>query len=213
MISSSDIDGLVARCATLPASSDDPRCDDYVENLLLAVLDRALHLTTVNRAYEYFHLVRHASVRTAEDLRNLLEAYPDDDHGNMQLAIYLFNMKFWNRARDLRVLFDFFDARGVTSQEGLRTWFTRSAFTKDFEGKIPRFSYASYQLFRIRLGEDTIKPDIHVKRFVKETIGQMPSDSDIVDGLERTARKLGWNAGELDRRIFAYQKGKTVGLS
>jgi len=52
----------------------------------------------------------------------------------------------------------------------------------------------------------TIKPDVHVRRFVESTIHRSPTDDEIVQALEKVATGLGLKAYELDWRIWEYQK-------
>jgi len=183
--------------------------DDYVTNLLLTVLDFRLHERIVKKADAFFKENRQAEIRTAADLKRLLARYPDDKAGNTRLAQYLWGYKYWNRAHQLRDLLAYFECIGVTSQKALRQWAQFSNFDSDFKGRIRGLGFAVYQWLVMRQGVETIKPDVHVRRFVESIIHRTPTDDELdelVEALEKVARRLGLKAYELDWKIWEYQR-------
>ena len=54
----------------------------------------------------------------------------------------------------------------------------------------------------MRQGVDTVKPDVHVRRFAEAAVGRPLDDGDVVEAVERAAAALGLTAQELDWRIW-----------
>lgn len=70
-------------------------------------------------------------------------------------------------------------------------------------------SYAIYQWLIMRQGIETIKPDIHVRRFVESIVQRSDfTDGELVSTLESVAKQLRLKAYELDWRIWEYQRIK-----
>ena len=59
----------------------------------------------------------------------------------------------------------------------------------------------------MRQGVDTVKPDVHVRRFAEAALGRPLSDADIVEVVTLAARVLGIKAYELDWRIWEGSRG------
>jgi len=111
--------------------------------------------------------------------------------------------RYGNRIATLRRLVQFFESNGITTQAALETWARTLA-------------YAAFKWLIMRLGVDTIKPDVHVLAFVETAIGKRLSDIEAVAILERVARDLEIPAAQLDARIWTYQRvlrsaGKALG--
>jgi hypothetical protein len=210
MLDSAEFREILRRCAELAPARDDYRINDYVTNLLLTVLDFQLKTEIVKKAHDFYHKHRRLEVRTHEQLQRLLSQYPDDKDGNTALAIHLWGYRYWNRAGLLRKLVGYFQAIGVTTQEDLSAWAATSEFSRDFQGRIPGLSYAVYNWLVMRQGIETIKPDIHVRRFVESIIGRRMADAELVSTLEQVAIQLGLKAYELDWRIWESQRDKSA---
>ncbi len=206
MIDQQEFHLIFERCKELAPAKGMYLEDDYVTNLLLTVLDYQLHGRIVEKAIAFFQENRRDEIRTAGHLKGLLARYPDDQAGNTRLAQYLWGYKYWNRARQLRELLAYFESIGVTSQKVLKRWAQFSNFDRDFRGRIPGLGFAVYQWLVMRQGVATIKPDVHVRRFVESIIHRSPTDDELVQALEEVATGLGLKAYELDWRIWEYQK-------
>jgi hypothetical protein len=59
----------------------------------------------------------------------------------------------------------------------------------------------------MRQGVDTVKPDVHVRRFAEAVVGRSLSDDDVVEVVTRAAHELGLKAYELDWRIWEASRG------
>jgi len=107
----------------------------------------------------------------------------------------------------LRGLVAFFERAGAIDQMSLEAWALRAEFKTDFEGKVKGLGYAVFNWLIIRQGVETIKPDVHVLRFVKNAIGRQPSDEVVVDALVRAANEIGKPVHILDWAIWEAGRG------
>jgi len=206
-LSDIDLDAVVASARLLPPATESYLEDDFIMNLLETVLDYQMHTTAVVRALQRFRDNRWDEIRTLGDLESVLARFPDDHMGNTELAQYLWGYNLWTRAHQLRDLVSFFDSIGVTNQEHLRAWAEQSEFRSDFEGQVKGLGIAVYQWLVMRQGVDTVKPDVHVHRFVKAALHRSLSDEEVVDVVTEAAHRLDLKAYQLDWRIWETSRG------
>lgn len=206
-ITASEFQAILARCRSLPPAQGNYLIHDYVENLLLTVLDFQMHTTAVERAARYFIKHRKETIRTHQDLKQLLDNHPNTKEGNLQLAQHLWGYNLWSRVELLRRLVAYFDANGVTTQDELKAWAAKTEF-KDFQGKVKGMGFAIFKWLVMRQGVETIKPDLWIHRFVRDAIGRSVSDQTAVVVLEQAAKELDIKAYELDWRIWEYQRSQ-----
>lgn len=199
---------LLSKCLSLPPAKGIYLIDDYVENVLLTVLDFMMRTTAVERAAGHYLKYRRDAIRTHEDLKNLLASHSDTKEGNLQVAQHLWGYNLWTRVEMLRRLLAYFETLPVpvTTQHQLRTWAYQTDF-KDFRGKVNGMGYAIFKWLVMRQGVETIKPDVWVHRFVKNAIGRSVTDEVAVAMLEKVAKQIGRKAYELDWQIWEYQRG------
>lgn len=205
-ITNSEFNTIVNTCRSLPQARGNYLVNDYIENLLLTVLDFRLHETIIHRAMEYYRHNTYSTVRSHEDLRSLLAKQPDTKAGNEQIAKYLWGYRYSDRVQLLRRLLEYFEQRGVIDQDTLHKWAFEADFKCDFEGKVKGAGLAIFKWLVMRQGVETIKPDIWVHRFIHDTIGRYVSDTVAVTTLEKAAGVLKIRAYELDWRIWEYQR-------
>ena len=202
MISEDDVQRLAEAARQLPPAGGVNIEDDFVLNLLETVLDYMLQTTVVVKALEYYKAHRWDEIRSLDDLEAVLERHGADQEGNTDLALYLWGYKLWTRAGQLRGLARHFRAIGVTDQDSLRRWATTSTFEADFEGKVKGLGLAVYQALVMRQGVDTVKPDVHVRRFAEAAVGRRLNDREVVELVSEAATHVGLRAMELDWRIW-----------
>jgi hypothetical protein len=207
MISDEDVEKLAAAARGLPPHTSVHLEQDFVMNLLETVLDYMLQTEVVVKALERFRENRWNEVRTLDDLDRLLARFPEDQAGNTALAQYLWGYNFWTRAQQLRDLVRYFRSVGVVDQERLKQWAWTSTFKKDFEGRIKGLGPAVYQWLVMRQGVDTVKPDVHLRRFAEAAIGRKLTDQDVIELTSRAAARIGVKAFELDWRIWEASRG------
>jgi hypothetical protein len=210
VIIESDVDRVAAAGALLPPAAGVYLEEDFVMNLFETVLDYMMQTPVVVRALEYFRANRWDNVRTTADLNRLFSSYTDDKLGNTALAQYLWANNHWTRAGQLRDLTSYFASIGVIDQETLRAWAHNSEFKRDFEGRVKGLGPAVYQWLVMRQGVDTVKPDVHVRRFAENAVGRTLSDADVVAVVTQAADRLGIKAFELDWRVWESSRGGAV---
>jgi hypothetical protein len=202
VISEEDVRRLADAARELPPADGVDIEGDFVLNLLETVLDYMLQTTVVVKALEHYKAHRWDEIRSLADLEAVLARYRADQEGNTDLALYLWGYKLWTRAGQLRGLAGHFRAIGVTDAESLRRWAETSTFKADFEGKVKGLGLAVYQALVMRQGVDTVKPDVHVRRFAEAAVGRRLNDGEVVELVSEAATRVGLRAIELDWRIW-----------
>jgi hypothetical protein len=210
VITEEDIEILASAARTLAPSANAHLEEDFVMNLLETVLDYMLQTEVVVKALEHFRENRWSEVRSLGDLEQLLTRLPEDQAGNTALAQHLWGYNLWTRAQQLRDLTRYFRSIGVVDQEQLRQWAHRSSFKTDFEGRVKGLGPAVYQWLVMRQGVDTVKPDVHVRRFAEAAVGRTLNDQDVIELTTKAAQRIGVKAFELDWRIWEASRGGTL---
>src|SRR5438094_956559 len=103
MLTESEYRLLKAACSGL-ATGRDYRVEDYLENLLITVLDFQLKVKSVDNAIAHFRTHHRDSLRTHEDLKRFLASHPGTKEGNLAAALSLWGNRCWTRLGFLRVL-------------------------------------------------------------------------------------------------------------
>jgi hypothetical protein len=207
VLTDGELDALEHAAATIPLRSFEFVADDYVIALFDTVLDYQNQAAAIQKAENHYRTDHFDEIRTLDDLEALLERFPADRDGNDELAQYLWGNHHWRRAGELRGLAAYFRERNVTTLRRLRTWATTSK-QEDFVGHIKGLGPAVYRSLAMRMGADTVKPDVHVLRFVSGAIGRNATQAEAVDGLTDVAARLGVAARDLDWSVLEYQKGR-----
>jgi hypothetical protein len=145
----------------------DYRTDDYVTNLLNTVLDFQMHVGPVASAMKHYELTH--GYRTHKKLKSLVETFKNTKKGNLALANSLWDNNHWSRAKFLRMLIEEFENRGIKGQKSLRKWISEADFDTDIKGQFKTDEHsigiALFQWLRLRLGVDTVKPDVHIVNY------------------------------------------------
>ena len=188
--------------------------NDYVLTLVLTALNFQMKVEAVDSALDFFMENRRKQLRSHKALFELMASFPNTKTGNRKLAHYLWNNNHWTRAKFLRELVTYFENVNVRNLKELIRWARNANFQQDVKGRIKTeehsMGYAIFKWLQIRLGVDTVKPDVHVKNFVKECLGREPRDEDTVEAIERVAQRMGVRASRLDWAIWRYQREKSA---
>lgn len=192
MISNDELTILTSRCRELPPAKQSYLVDDFIENLLLTVVDFQMHTTAVQRAHDHFRIHRQREIQSLDELKRVMARYTDDRNGNTGLAQCLWGYKLWTRAGLLRRLAEYFESVGVTSQAGLRAWAVKTSFKNDFQGKIMGLGLAVYNWLVMRQGVETVKPDVHIRRFVETAA---------IPGEAKSGQKWAWKGLPFRKRL------------
>lgn len=207
MITQSDIGRVAAAAEQIPPAQGNYVEEDFIMNLQETVLDYQMSTTAVVRALQHYRDHRWDEVRTLDDLDSTLAQFTDDQEGNTTLAQHLWGYNLWTRAHQLRDLSRYFRLIGIVNQESLRRWAARSNFERDFEGRVKGLGIAVYHWLIMRQGVDTVKPDVHVRKFAEGAVGRSLSDLDVVEVVVKAAHQLDIKAYELDWAIWEASRG------
>jgi hypothetical protein len=210
MITPEDVDRVIEAARSIPPATGIYLDDDYVTCLMSTVLDYQQNTTTVVKALTHYNENRWNELRTREDLRALFARFPETKEGNIELAQHLWGYNFWTRAQQLRDLTVFFRRAGVTDMDSLKAWAEKSDFRRDFEGKVKGLGFAVYHWLVMRQGVDSVKPDVHVRRFAEVAVGRPLSDQDVISVVTQAAHHLGKKAYELDWAIWEASRGESA---
>jgi hypothetical protein len=211
VISESDIVKMTEACRELPAPSGDYLIDDFLTNLMATVIDFQTHTSAVERALRYFAEQVRPKLTGLQDLIQIMESWPADQTGNTLLARHLWGYAMWTRAQMLRDLVAHFTRIDVTDQASLRAWAERATFEHDFKGKVSGLGPAVFQWLIMRQGVDTVKPDVHVHRFVSQALGRRLNDTDVVAVIVGAAHRLNRPAHRLDWAIWEVGRARGLG--
>ncbi len=209
-VSQGDVDRIVTAAEQLPSPEASYLEEDFVMNLFETVLDFQMPTKAVVTALERYREKRWDEIRTFDDLDLVLARFPDDQGGNTAAAQYLWGYDLWTRVELLRRLSEYFHSIAVTDQERLRYWASRADFKRDFEGKVKGLGIAVFQWLVMRQGVETVKPDVHIHRFVKTVLGRGVSDEEAIDIMEQAAAQMGLKAYELDWRVWEASRGGSL---
>jgi hypothetical protein len=201
---------ILEQCMNLPPAEGVYLEDDYIVNLFLTVLDFRLKSNLVKRAIGHYRAKHWEELRTFSDLKNLLQKYQDNNAESTEAALYLWGYRYWTRLSLLRKLMDYFGSIHVLTQQELMKWARESDYERDFKGRIPGMAFAVYQWLVMRQGVETVKPDVHLKRFVTGIVNHSVTDEEIVATLENIARELTLKTYELDWKMWEYQKRSLI---
>lgn len=205
MLVESELESLEAACRQVPLTHNRYLATDLVATLLDTVVDYQQHTTTVRRAIEHFNATRWDEVRSLDDLEALFESFPNDREGNSALGQFLWGYNFWTRAEQLRGLVAFVRDRNIETLNDLRSWAESSCFA-EFEGQVKGLGPVVYQWLIMRLGVETVKPDVHILRFVSRAIGRQASEREAIDSLIAVAGRMSIQANQLDWSIWENER-------
>ena len=103
-----------------------------------------------------------------------------------------------------------FDKNSIADQNSLNKWVMEADFERDVQGKFRSANHSiGYTLFKwlqLRIGIDTIKPDVHIINFVTHCIGRSITPEEAVSALIRVAQETNRKAFRLDAAIWNYQR-------
>lgn len=210
MLDKSEYKKLVSACKKL-AEGPDYRNSDYVSNLQITALDFQLRVATVNDAMDYYKKEHWKFIRTHKQLIDFINSHENTKRGNTAGAKALWNNRCWTRFQFLRAIVAYFDDKKVCDMKSLKKWAEKTNFENGVRGKIRSTHHsvgpAIYHWLLLRIGFPTIKPDLHVRRFVQGHIDRMPNPNEAVDALVKCANELNRKPHELDAAIWHAQSG------
>ena len=88
---------LVGACQALPPPQGEYHITDFVENLLLTVVDFQMNTKAVVKALQHFKDQAKNAAADLAGLNAIMAEYPDDKAGNTALAQRLWGYNLWPR--------------------------------------------------------------------------------------------------------------------
>jgi hypothetical protein len=209
-----EIERLALQAKSLPPAETVYVDTDLIPCLLITVIDFQMQTKAVDAALRYFRDHESERVRTLGDLEVVFSDFPQDDReANTRIATFLCGYKLWTRMGLLRALIRWMRRDEIGDLADLQHWAVTSDFKRDFEGQVRYraegrtygLGVAVYNSLIMRLGVESVKPDVRLRRFVEATIGRKVNDSEIVSGLIEVAQQLGTTPRQLDWAIWESQ--------
>lgn len=187
------------------------------QNAPLNVLDCVLSL---NRPYERFCLprverfaARRPEVGVLAAFRDLILSYPtplrfsevelsyrDEQRASVLLGVTEFLLSALNTD----------ELSGVDCEMARLGAWARSVTPNDaWTIGVRGFGLAGFQYLRMLFGVQTAKPDVHIRRFVSDTVGHKVSDTEALTLLEAAAMQENLPLADLDYSIWLERSGAT----
>jgi hypothetical protein len=210
----SEIEKLALQAKRLPPAGTVYVDTDLIPCLLITVIDFQMQTKVVDAALRHFQDHESEQVQTLDDLETVFSDFPGDDReANTRIATLLCGYKVWTRMGLLRALVRWMRRSEIRDLADLQRWATTSDFKRDFEGQVRYraegrtygLGLAVYNSLIMRLGVESVKPDVRLRRFVEATVGRRVSDAEIVTGLVEVAKHLCITARQLDWAIWESQ--------
>ncbi len=188
----------------------DYRGKNFIDNLMITVLDFQMNVKTVKKARYYFMEKYPAIIENHDsslpELKRILEKYPDSREDNLELAHDLWDNNHWSRAKFLRKLIECLEDRGVHDQATLVAWAKSADFEEEVKGQIKTEEHsmgiAIFKWLQLRCGVDTVKPDVHILNFIHKAVGRKVTPEVAVEVLEKIAENSNRKPNLLDAAIW-----------
>lgn len=214
VVTNADFNRLVWECKKLPKHQKEYICNNFIENLLLTVLDFQMRGEVVGRSIEHFRESSHKNkIKNLKNIKEML-GNADEENQDRKIAQELFGYNHWTRIQLLRRLVRYFESTGVPdvwrveNQKQLVKWANKVEYESHFKGKVKGAGIAIFKWLVMRQGVNTIKPDTMLHKFFKETVGYNVDDNSLIKIFEKVAGELKIRANELDWSIWEYQRSK-----
>ncbi len=172
---------------------------------------RVIHcVLSLNRNYHSFVLPRledfaakHLETRTVHELADLIASFPTP-HTFMQQEL---NYNYEELAYTLQSVVEFVckiveNEPKVSEEVALKNWAIQAKPEEYQTLNIRRFGIAGFQYLRMLLRADTVKPDVHVRRYVSKIIDRNVSDNELILLLEASSKQANHSVRAVDRYIW-----------
>ncbi len=183
--------------------------EDYgwPQNPVLSLIDCVLSL---NRRYDTFALPRvqafakrRPEIIELAHLAEMLNSYPEVGAFSVQEL----NYNHADRERVLRGVLAYLltaqaDHAGISEWDRLRTWAVSVTPKDQVTVGVKGFALSGFQYLRMLLGAQTTKPDVHIMRFVSQTLGRRVNDWQALELLEAASARAGLLLREVDGAIW-----------
>ena len=173
----------------------------------LDVLDCVLSL---NRSYDRFCLPRvknfqgvHPEITTLASLLELIESYPTPFDFSKKELNYSDETRATILVGVLKALLHVQKAfKDSEETSRLKAW-AHSVKPTDYEKfGVRGFGLSGFQYLRMLFGVQTVKPDVHIRRFVSDAVGRSVGDEEALVLIEAAGKHLKWPLSRLDYAIW-----------
>lgn len=192
----------------------------YYENPCLVILDAVMsrsrvYETTVVPRLNYFK-TNYPEVNTLDILIKTI-----DKVGTENFAPKYLDYQFSDIGKvilDTAMVFNI-NKNGIDDLEGMRLFASSPNFYKEITG-VKGIGIATARYLAILLKIDTVKPDVHILRFINQSIGRKVSEQKAVDLLTQAAKEMGESVARIDNSIWQFMSNgdnelekKKIGLA
>jgi hypothetical protein len=173
----------------------------------LDVLDCVLSL---NRRYDSFCLPRvqsfserHPEIESLLDMLSLIRRYESP----LEFSTRELDYRDEARAETLVGVLNYLLAaqrsiKGDSEAERLRQWAESVKPHDHVYAGVYGFGLAGFQYLRMLLGAQAAKPDVHIRRFVSDALGDKVGDAEALSLLEEGCAILKWRLSDLDYAVW-----------
>ena len=196
---------LLTALLELPPPQSDHDCGDGAAQLLLEVMDTALHTPPAwpqrMAAVRYFcQRARHRlGLECLRDLQALLEQYPQSDEGDAEVARLLWGVEAREHVRALRVLVWFMAAYDITELGQWHAWMGTTGFEEAMRESLDTLgAVAVVLLWQAKSGRTD---HAWVLRFARRTMGRSVSEGHAMLAFRHAAEAMGVPQLVLARRV------------
>lgn len=186
---------LLTALLELPPPQSDHDCGDGAAQLLLEVIDTALHTPPAwsQRMAAVRHFCKHARHRlgleSLRDLQALLEQYPPSDEGDGEVARLLWNVETREHVRALRVLLWFLAAYDITGLVQWQAWMGTGGFEEALRESLDTLgAVAVVLLWQAKSGRTD---HAWVLRFARRALGRSVSEGHAMLAFRDAAEAMG----------------------
>lgn len=175
------------------------------ESAVLILVDAVL---SINRRYDSFviprvGLMRKEGIKTLEELKTKIKN--DGEEKFCEVWDYNHPDRVWILKRLVEKFLKIKEELGVSDDlEALHKWGKQSKIEDFKHFDVKGIGFTTFQYLRMMCGADTTKPDVHLKRAVRDGIGVTLSEPEIVRIVEAIAKRLKIPTRQLDYALWTY---------
>ena len=206
-----DVIAVASRMDGLSSGTPDSNNSVFEQSAAIKVIDSVLSLginyyTVVYPRLKDFES-NHPDVKQITELSHLMAGYSTPIDFLSQEFNYKHKGKSIMKANAINSIVEYLckiinESLTVPEEESLRQWAIKARPRDCYELDIKGFKIAGFQWLRMLFGADTSKPDVHIKRFLHDTLNRELSDIDSVLIMEAAASHLKISVRDIDHLIW-----------
>lgn len=180
-------------------------------NPVLVCMDAVL---SMNRKYDSFVRPRIAAFRANyPDLNSLAALLAQIERDGQEAFCGMWNYKHAERVEILIALAEMYVTYAATHQTddeltAMKHWAAHASISNYRQQVVPGIGLATFQYLRMLLGVSTVKPDVHIRRALREALGRNVSNIEAIALVEAASAQMGLSALHVDHNIWRYYSAK-----